>query len=301
MDPRPDDRDEPGELEEGGLSPAPSGATTPAKVTVREALGAVPGYDEFEINIEKVLRSDLPVHFESVTPAPLNKENIALLPERAKGAYLLHLDGSQVYAGKTDTRHGFRDRLDRHFNTVQHRKGLDATLMSFKAVRIMVFNSFDVEAILIGELRKKLSGSLPWNDSGFGSNDPGHRREGGEPADFDKEHPIDIDLFLDPSPLPPGRYNLRDALIIFKNYLPYTLRYETDLRPDGKPDHWRKGHVDQRSAYIDINDGPITTRMFINISLSALPVGWKSWVFPDRVILYKENATWPFALEVITR
>jgi hypothetical protein len=117
----------------------------PQPVAVSETTRAIPGYDEFEIDIEKVMRADLPAHFTSVPAASLTRQSIGLIPERAKGAYMLFLGGRPVYAGKTDTRHGFRDRLSRHHFTLQHRHSVDIAGMSFKAVRIMVFSNFDVE------------------------------------------------------------------------------------------------------------------------------------------------------------
>ena len=282
-------------------SATPMGAAQPTMVSVAEASGAVPGYDEFEIDIEKVLRADLPTHFASIAPASLTAANVALVPERAKGAYMLFMDGVPVYAGKTDTRHGFRDRLARHHDTVRHRRDLDPARMAFKAVRILVFSNFDAEAILIAETRRVTAGSLPWNDSGFGSNDPGHRREGQEPALFDQQHPVDIDLPLDPAPVSPGPANLRDVLVRLKVSLPYTLRYETDLKPNGKPSGYREGHADQRAATVQIPTGPLTTRALLILALAALPAGWAATVFPDRVILYKEPTPWPYALERLTK
>ena len=258
------------------------------------------GYGEFEINVEAVLRAGLPPYFSSITPAPLTLTNVLKLPVGAKGGYILTLDGQDVYAGKTDTRHGFRSRLARHFKTVQHRHNLSADTVSFKAVRIPVFSSFDAEAILIRETRRVNPAALPWNDTGFGSNDPGHRREGQEPAMFDKQHPIDIDRQLPFNFLRHGHINLRDALLRMKMNLPYTLRYESDLNRKGKPD-FRAGHPDQRAAVIVVPPEPMTTRRFMQMALDVLPSGWMATIFPDRVILYKEPMVWRFGLERITK
>ena len=72
------------------------------------------GYVEYEIDVEKVLRDELPGVVDRAEIAPLTLEAIATIPERAKGAYVLFENGIPVYAGKTDTRHGFRSRLARH-------------------------------------------------------------------------------------------------------------------------------------------------------------------------------------------
>jgi hypothetical protein len=262
--------------------------------------GGPSGFVEYEIDIEKILRADLPSVLEMVKMAPLIPSAIKALPIGAKGAYVLYENGLPVYAGKTDTRHGFRDRLLRHASTIQHRHNLDPASMHFRAVRILVFSNFDVEAILINEMRKIDPSALPWNDSGFGSNDPGHNRETQKSANFDKKMPVDIDRPLDI--IATGTHPLLQLLIAMKDHLPYTFRYETDLI--GKRSaHYRTGHVDQREAGpIEIlNDELVTLRSLMLKILAALPAGWRVTVFPDRVILYNETTIYPEALEIIER
>lgn len=258
------------------------------------------GYVEYEIDVEKVLRQELPDVVARAGIAPLTPEAIAALPEKAKGAYVLFEDGHPVYAGKTDTRHGFRSRLAKHHNTIQDRLGLDPARIGFKAVRIMVFSNFDVEAILIKELREKDPTALRWNFSGFGSNDPGHNRETQEPADFDKERPIDIDRPL-VSPLAGREVGVLELLLSLKDQLPYTFRYETDPGPNGRASHHRIGHADQREAPpVRLPDGPFSVRQAVQWILDALPPGWRATVFPDRVILYRETTAYPYAREHLT-
>lgn len=265
-------------------------------------MAAIRGYEEFEIDIEKVMRAELPARFTRVEAAPLTMANIRQIPEKAKGAYMLFLDGAAMYAGKTDTRHGFRDRLGRHHYTLQHRKGVDISRMAFKAVRIMVFSNFDAEAILIGELRRVTRGALPWNDTGFGSNDPGHNREFEEPGDFDRQNPINLDVVLDPALFSPGQIAVLPALVTMKDALPYTFRYETDILATGKASHYRKGHTDQRNAPpMLIPAGQLTLRKFLKEVLQVLPDGWRVTVFPGRVILYKETTAYRYALEYFTK
>lgn len=255
------------------------------------------GYVEYEIDVEKVLRQELPDVIAKTTVAPLTLEAIAAMPERAKGAYVLFENGHPVYAGKTDTRHGFRSRLARHFHTIQDRQGLDPATIGFKAVRILVFSNFDVEAILIKELRAKDPSALLWNFSGFGSNDPGHNRETQEPADFDKEHPVDIDKPVD-LPFTGSSVGVVELLVGLKDRLPYTFRYETDVDESGKAKRYTIGHVDQRDApAIQLQQGPVTVRTALELILQALPRTWRVTIFPDRVILYREKVTYPYARE----
>jgi len=257
------------------------------------------GYVEYEIDVEKVLRQELPGVVARAAIAPLTPQAIAALPEKAKGAYVLFEDGHPVYAGKTDTRHGFRSRLAKHHNTIQARQGLDPARIGFKAVRIMVFSNFDVEAILIKELREKDPTALRWNFSGFGSNDPGHNREAQEPADFDKERPVDIDKAII-SPLQGRSVGVLDLLISLKDQLPYTFRYETDAKGT-KSAYYTVGHIEQREAApIQLPDAPFTVRQAVQWALNVLPAGWRATVFPDRVILYRETTPYPYALEHLT-
>lgn len=121
------------------------------------------------------------------------------------------------YAGKTDADAWFGDRLARHAWTVQGRKRLDASKMKFKAVRIMVFAALDVEALLIRRMKEALPGSLKWNYRGFGSNDPGKRCDGHEPADFDHSFPVDVEYLV--QNLPSGTVTVRQLLSATKLHL----------------------------------------------------------------------------------
>lgn len=256
------------------------------------------GYVEYEIDIEKVLRNELPQVVEAVPIAPLTSDAVMAIPAGAKGAYVLFEDGHPVYAGKTDTTHGFRQRLGRHATTIQHRHNLNPATIGFKAIRILVFSNFDVEAILIKALRKADPTALAWNTSGFGSNDPGHNRETQEPAAFDVQRPIDIDR---PLGMTGGTYALLELLIALKDGLPYLLRFQTDhLLGKRYPEHYRKGHADQRAAANVVVLGLDTMREILRKALAVLPDGWRVTIFPDRVILYKEPATYQYALESFT-
>ena len=242
----------------------------------------IPGYDEFEIDFEDILRTTLPPLFESIPPARLTSEAVSALPLRAKGAYLLLLDDRPVYAGKTDTRHGFRDRLRRHASSVQHRVGLDPERISFKAVRIMVFSAFDVEAILIAKLRGNDSKALPWNDSGFGSNDPGRRRDGQQPAPFDRDFPIDVDRPLD---MHLGPCSAGEALGHLNEVVPYLLR----VGPDSEI----------QATDVEMPANP-TMRSALRAILSYLSPGWQATVFHGRVIMYRQKTNYPFAREILS-
>jgi len=268
-------------------------------VAAKVMTGLAQGYLEYEIDVERILKVELPNAFDAIPVAGLTQAAIAELPAGVKGAYLLFQDAVPVYAGKTDTRHGFRQRLGRHLETIQDRTGIDPTRVGFKAARIMVFSNFDVEAILIKEMRARGTGALPWNFSGFGSNDPGHRREGQKPAKFDLLFPVDLDRAL--GFLSPGDISVLEIVNLLKGKLPYYFRFETDPLPSGQSSPPTVGHADFRAApKISVPSSPLTMREALKLILKVLPAGWYANVFPNRVILYKDPTTYRFTREVIS-
>ena len=258
--------------------------------------GTPTGYGEFELDIPRVMRDQLPAFFAALPAEPLTAEAVARIPEGAQGAYLLYLDGALVYVGKTDAQAGFRERLTRHSRSVQHRRGLDPERITFKAARIFVFSTFDLETMLIEEFTR-IEGQRPkWNFSGFGSNDPGHNREDQKPALFDTEFPIDIDREV--TLLAPGPHDVLEAIMALKTGLPYLLRYEADGTGRGA---WRGGHRDMVFRTITVPAGPVTVRALFTLILAALPPGWQVTVFPSRLILYRAIHTYKFQVEALRR
>jgi len=250
------------------------------------------GYAEFELDIPEVMRTELPKYFEALAAEPLVEANIAKIPPNAQGAYMLFLNNALVYVGKTDAQAGFRNRLSRHSDNIQHRKNLDPAHVGFKAIRIFVFSNFDLETMLIEEAEKKL-GRPAWNFSGFGSNDPGRNRENQEPAKFDIDYPVDIDRNIDF--FEPGTYKLLYAILRLKERLPYLFRYETGGR------NYRLGHPEMGVGGVTIPIGKITTRTVIKGIVANLPSDWQATVLPNRIILYKENITYGQQVERIRR
>lgn len=245
--------------------------------------GAIQGYGEFELDVEQVLREKLPLFFDGLEQTPLTLEHVEALPERSKGAYMLFRsdDPQPVYAGKTDTTHGFRDRLSRHAWTVQGRQNLDPAEMRFKAVRIMVFAALDAEAILIREMRARMPGALAWNNSGFGSNDPGRNRDGQQPAKFDREFPVDIDFAV--PDFPDKSLSVPDALDALKQQIPYLLRH------GGLPKH----------SMMPAHQEGKTVRSVLTAAMGALSNGFQATVLHGRVIVYEEQREYPYMLEAI--
>ena len=226
------------------------------------------GYEEFELALMEAIERQLVPVMERLQAAPLTEQNIGTIPTKAQGVYLLSYNDELKYIGKTDAEAGFQQRLTRHFYNIQQRQNLDPTKVTFKAVRVAVFTAMNIETMLIGHY----GGRLEWNNSGFGSNDPGRRRETQEAAQFDRQYPIDIDQ---PAPIEQlGSRKIKEVLVELKNRLPYLLRYERS-----PTDH---------ETLVTIQQGT-TVRQILVALIQALPSGWQATVFPARLILYKED------------
>jgi hypothetical protein len=240
------------------------------------------GYLEFEFDLPEALLGKLVQVFADLVPAGLTQESLANIPD-AQGVYQLYLDDELVYIGKTDAESGLRKRLERHSQKVRHRERLDPNRVSFKAVRILVFTAMDLETQLIdhfGGVSK-----VPWNNSGFGSNDPGKNRDTTvfKKDHYDFQYPIDINISLGIE-MPPAK-SAADVLAEVKNALPYVFRFET-AKPNSKTPH-----SDYSSSMIEaaITAGH-TAKEIVELIVGALPAGWKATKLPSHLILYKNDS-----------
>lgn len=248
------------------------------------------GFVEFEFDLPDALLQSLISIFDNLESAPLVRENVANIPD-AQGVYQLRVDGQVVYIGKTDGEAGLRRRLARHAFTIQHRQNLTTADVTFKAIRVYVFTAIDLETQLIRHYRT--IGTVAWNDSGFGSNDPGRRRDETDlkPEGFDALYPIDLDQIVN-IPVQIGA-PAAQILLALKSALPYTLRFETLGRGS------RKAHPELESAIIRAPlQPPLTTRGLLLAVLAALPEGWQATLLAGRIILYRENKHYAFGIVV---
>jgi hypothetical protein len=240
------------------------------------------GYIEFEFDLHGALLNRLVKVLDEMDSAQLRSELLSLIPD-AQGVYQLFLGNELVYIGKTDADAGLRRRLERHSRRVQHRIGLDPADVSFKAVRIYVFTAVDLEAQLIqyyGGLK-----AVKWNGSGFGSNDPGRRRDKTNYREehFDWIYPIDLDreVHIDLT----GTSTAADVFLELKDKLPYWFRFQ---RVGSKP------HPDLEQTNVEIGElSQFTARSIIECVVSQLPTGWQATRLPSHVILYKEDEQYP--------
>lgn len=216
-----------------------------------------------------------------MSAAPLSQEYVTALAD-GQGVYQLYHRGKLVYVGKTDNEAGLRKRLLRHCEKISSRLNLNPRDVSFKAVRIYVFTAMDLEGALIRHYRTE-QGALAWNNSGFGSNDPGRKRDHSKLKNdhFDYFHPINLDWRVSI-----GSQNYMTAAAILaelKEKLPYTIRFETTSPGSKRP------HADLSSAGVELHHGSQTVRSILKSIASALGPDWQITALPGYVIIYKEN------------
>lgn len=243
------------------------------------------GYTEFEFDLPDALLQKLINVFNALPPAPMREANVSAIPEE-QGVYQLFLvqDGQAnlVYVGKTDAAAGLQRRLLRHAKKIQNRQNLDPGLVLFKAVRVFVFTAVDLETQLI----KHYGGTaeVRWNGSGFGSNDPGEKRDTTTyKADhFDTQFPIDIDRSL--SFLVPQSASAATILKQLKGGLPYLIRFQRAGKNSAL------AHPDLEATEITLTAmASMTPRDVISQTVRQLPPGWHATMLPSHIIIYKDD------------
>ena len=249
------------------------------------------GYVEFEFDLPEALLTRLIEVFDELEAAPMAPKFVKSIPEE-QGVYQLFLDSKLVYIGKTDADAGLAKRLVRHADKIEHRKDLEPARVSFKAVRLFVFTAMDLEAQLIGHYGG--TKAVPWNGSGFGSNDPGRNRDTSiyKEGHFDVIFPIDIErpLKLDLS----NAKLASDVLHALKSHLPYTLRFHTQSPKSRHP------HPELVETAVSLSTAlPYTVKSIISQVVAQLGPGWQAIKFPSHIILYKDDTRqFPFGVDI---
>jgi hypothetical protein len=238
----------------------------------------LPGFRSFEFDLPTALLEQLVTMLDGMEHGPLRLDVTQAIPN-AQGVYQLFHKGRLVYIGKTDAGAGLRQRLSRHAWTIRSRHGLEVEDMDFKAIQVLVFSAMDLETALIAHYkRRKLYPA--WNGSGFGSNDPGRRRDRTAlKADgFDALYPINIDLPL--TDMSTGEAAALEVLARLMPSVPYTLRYE---KSEEALAELLETKVTLRNADVQ------TVRSAIAAICRALPSGWQATRLPGRIIMYRES------------
>lgn len=200
-------------------------------------------HDHLRLSITKALGDQLAEALaRKLGSAELSEPNLAALEERP-GVYHLYHKGALVYVGKADRRHkGPPGRLRNHLRKLSGRRNIHLADISSRCLYVDEdLSALVSEQLLINHHRSM--GGIPWNNSGFGSKDPGRRRDRTvlKKDHFDVQYPINPEARL--HGLRVGEVDLRSYLRILKAALPHNFRYEepvdhgdTTLRvPEGEP------------------------------------------------------------------
>jgi hypothetical protein len=243
-----------------------------------------PGYTEFEFDLPGALLARLVMVFDEMSAAPLDASVAGAVPNE-QGVYQLFLRGEGgsrlVYIGKTDAEAGLASRLVRHANKIQNRLNLNPADVTFKAIRVYVFTAVDLESQLINHY----GGKVPWNGSGFGSNDPGRERDTTtyKAEHFDWQFPIDLSRPITFSI--PSSGTAAQVLNSLKANLPFAIRFE---RPPRKR---TVAHADLEETIVSLSaDNAATAERAIAAVIQQLPSGWHATQLPSHVIIYKNDS-----------
>lgn len=233
----------------------------------------------FDFNLPKAVLEQLVDAFKILPIGPLTLEALEDV-EDIQGVYQLYLSGKLMYLGKADT--DLRGRLVRHFYTLKGRKAIKIENCGFKGLYL-----HDNWAASLHEdnMLKHYKGESAWNNSGFGSNDPGKQRDTTVYPDdaFDVLFPIDLDFRTN---LQAGDFDLWNLLGELKEATPYTFRFET-AETRGKP------HADYKGKVVKLKKADMSFRDILACICQQLPTGWQATEIPSRVILYKESKSYP--------
>lgn len=203
--------------------------------------------------------------------------------DNSQGVYQLYRDDQLVYIGKTDSDAGLKTRLSRHLTKIQGRKNLSPDQVRFKAVRVLVFAAMDLETLLIDSCKER-GEKLEWQHSGFGSNDPGRKRDTSniKEGHFDAKHPIDlahaISIRTTENPTCAA-----ELLLLMKSKSPYLIRFQGS-------GSGRSPHNDLVAAKLKIGAGEHSIISLLKEIKRAIGYEWQITALPGYVIIYKENA-----------
>jgi len=190
------------------------------------------------------------------------------LPKLRQGVYVIYLDDKAVYAGKADN---LRGRLGDHKFKLSGRRNVDLTKMGFKCLLLeSSWSTSANEGLLIEHYKSK--GECAWNFSGFGPNDPGKRRDGVEPSDFDTHYPINEDW---PVTDVLDQENTGDVLAKLKAQLPFLLRFELD--------------ESSRSKQVEMKGVTRTAKDVCIQVANQLGPDWQLMLFKSHITLYKRH------------
>ncbi|MFB7294244.1 GIY-YIG nuclease family protein [Streptomyces rubiginosohelvolus] len=231
---------------------------------------------EFKLSITKALGDQLFEALEKLTPAPLTEANLRLLPPH-KGVYQLRRDGDLLYVGKAEV--ALPQRLAKHLRKLSGREGIHLERIAFTALSVDEdFSAVAPEKLLIA--RYQDAGEAPWNENGFGINDPGDKRDTTVFSDdhFDQLYPARLDWVI--RDLPVGTQTLRTVLKAAKLALPYTFRYA----------YYRTARENFYEQFeVVVPQSEMTADEFFLFVSAVLPDPWQIMVLPGYAVMYPKE------------
>lgn len=255
------------------------------------------GAVEFEFDLATPLFEQIRVAFESVEPVPLDEEHLARIENRP-GLYGLYLDDQIVYVGKADESVG--TRLRKHRRTIAGRRNISTSRVKFKCVYLAItWDPFKPESALMehyGTTRE-----WGWNSKGFGSNDPGRRRDHTVLREnhWHRRYPLNPDWPCES--VEAGTYNALDLLQRIAADVPFWFRFQgNQVSGSGRQ---REEAEEARWAYerttVEVPRTGMTARELLYIVASNLGEAWQATITPSHMLLYKERGEMYPLAEVI--
>ncbi len=240
------------------------------------------GCAAFDLNLASAVVEQMVAAFEALTPVPLVESNVSTIPT-APGVYQLLHKERLVYVGQAEG--SLRERLDRHRATLSGRKRIDIADMSYRALVVnRNWSTLATEQALLSHYGRSAS----WNNSGFGSNDPGRNRDHtAEKADhFNLKHPIDLSVAAHQAVL--GQSHAHLVLRRLKKKSPFIVRFP------------ERAATSLEKVSLDLPPNATIEQVLRRIG-EALGHEWQVSALPGRVLIYPErgvdypNATvvWP--------
>ncbi|MFE4357556.1 Eco29kI family restriction endonuclease [Kitasatospora sp. NPDC056800] len=230
-------------------------------------------HGDFKLSITQALGDQLATALGRLRPAPLTQQNLSTLDNRP-GVYQLYRNGEFVYVGKADK--SLPARILKHLRKVSGRQGIDLAEMTFTCLYVAEdFSALAPEKLLIKHYKGQ--GQIPWNNNGFGNNDPGKRRDETVVTanHFDAFFRIDLERTV--PGLAAGPIALSKLLAKVSKEAPYTFRYE------------KKKMGDAYKKIVELPGDELTIAQLFAITAAALPNNWQIAVLPGRAILYPDN------------
>jgi hypothetical protein len=176
------------------------------------------------------------------------------------------------------------------------RVGIDVETIGFKALYIhRNWTTWTTETAMINFFGAAL---LPWNASGYGSNDPGRKRDHTDEHDtFNARYPINVDVPC--IGMEAGNFIAFDALKVLSKKTPYTFRYQRVTKGSNGRDA-KQAEAELKKTKVVVPEAPMSVRAMLLAIVEQLSPGWQATALRGRIILYRENAEYAHG-EVLLR